>query len=424
MMGRFIYNCFMPLVFLFFLPKLILKYRSRGGWKDTYGERFARFGNRSGELKEFRGAIWIHAVSVGETIVALSMIRRYLERFPERRFVISTTTTTGQDVARSNLPENTTVIFCPLDFPWMVNRTLELLCPSQLVIFETEIWPNLIALAKKRNIPVSLVNGRLSDKSARGYRRMKLFFAPLLNKFDQILAQSDSDAGRFLSVAPKALVCNGGNLKFDQKLPVLNDENILIPYLGEGTMLLAGSTHPGEEELIVRCFKELKTQFPELKLVIVPRHAERGKDIAAMLENENCTYARRSIKGFPEEKVDVLLADTTGEMLNFMKDADIIIMGKSFAGHDEGHNLIEPALLSKPVVTGHVLRNFRHLLCIMNEAQAVVTADDETLTAVLRDLLNDPEKRIALGQKACAVIGANGGAVDRAVDAVEALMQK
>ena len=424
MMGRFIYNCFMPLVFLFFLPKLILKYRSRGGWKDTYGERFARFGSRIGELKEFRGAIWIHAVSVGETIVALSMIRRYLERFPERRFVISTTTTTGQDVARSNLPENTTVIFCPLDFPWMVNRTLDLLRPSQLVIFETEIWPNLIALAEKRNIPVSLVNGRLSDKSARGYRRMKLFFAPLLNKFDQILAQSDSDAGRFLSVAPKAQVCNGGNLKFDQKLPALNDENILIPYLGEGTMLLAGSTHPGEEELIVRCFKELKTQFPELKLVIVPRHAERGKDIAAMLENENCTYARRSIKGFPEEKADVLLADTTGEMLNFMKDADIVIMGKSFAGHDEGHNLIEPALLSKPVVTGHVLRNFRHLLCIMNEAQAVVTADDESLTAVLRDLLNDSEKRIALGKKACSVIGANGGAVDRAVDAIEALMQK
>ena len=423
-MGRFIYNCFMPLVFLFFLPKLIIKYRSRGGWKDTYGERFARFGIRTEELKEFRGAIWIHAVSVGETIVALTMIRRYLERFPERRFVISTTTTTGQDVARSNLPDNTTVIFCPLDFPWMVRRALDLLRPSQLVIFETEIWPNLISLAEKRNIPVSLINGRLSDKSARGYRRMKLFFAPLLNKFDQILAQSDSDAARFLSVAPKAAVRNGGNLKFDQKLPVLDSENILRPYIGDGTVLLAGSTHPGEEELIVRCFKELKTQFPELKLVIVPRHAERGKDIAMMLEYEKCSCVRRSVKGFPDEKVDVLLADTTGEMLNFMKDADIVIMGKSFAGHDEGHNLIEPALLAKPVVTGTVLRNFRYLLNIMNEAGAVVTADDESLSGVLRDLLADPEKRRALGQKACSVIGANGGAVDRAVEAIESLMKK
>ena len=174
-MGRFIYNLLMPPVFLAFLPRLIVKYRSRGGWKDTYGERFARFGSREAELKKFHGAVWIHAVSVGETIVALSMIRRYLERFPKRKFILSTTTTTGQDVARANIPENTTVIFCPLDFPWMVARTLDLLRPSQLVIFETELWPNLIAVSAKRNIPVTLVNGRLSDKSARGYRRLRMF---------------------------------------------------------------------------------------------------------------------------------------------------------------------------------------------------------------------------------------------------------
>lgn len=418
-MGRFIYNCLMPVVFLFYLPRLIIKYRSRGGWKDTYGERFARFGSRISELREFQGAIWIHAVSVGETIVALSMIRRYQERFPERRFVLSTTTTTGQDVARSKVPENTAVIFCPLDFPYMVKRTLDLIRPSQLVIFETEIWPNLIALAKKRGIPVSLVNARLSDKSAKGYRRLRFFFAPLLRQLDLILAQSESDAERFKMVTPDANVCNGGNLKFDQKLPELDSENIVRPYVGEGTVILAGSTHPGEEELIVRCYKELKVDFPELKLVIVPRHAERGKDIAGMLENEKCSYACRSVKSFPEKKVDVLLADTTGEMLSFMKDADIVIMGKSFAGHDEGHNLIEPALLAKPVVTGCELRNFRFLLKVMSEAQAVETTDDAGLTGILRNLLADEDKRKALGEKAYQVIGANGGAVDRAVDAIE-----
>ena len=418
-MGRFIYNCLMPVVFLFYLPRLIIKYRSRGGWKDTYGERFARFGKRVAELMEFRGAIWIHAVSVGETMVALSMIRRYQERFPGRRFVLSTTTTTGQDVARSKVPENTAVIFCPLDFPGMVKRTLNLIRPSELVIFETEIWPNLIVLAKKRGIPVTLVNARLSDKSARGYRRLRGFFAPLLRQFDLIMAQSESDAERFKMVAPQANVCNGGNLKFDQKLPELDSENIVRPYVGEGPVILAGSTHPGEEELIVRCFKELKSETPDLKLVIIPRHAERGKDIAAMLQNEKCSFFCRSSKGFPEEKVDVLLADTTGEMLNFMKDADIVIMGKSFAGHDEGHNLIEPALLAKPVVTGHELRNFRFLLKVMRDANAVVTADDDSLTGVLASLLRDPAERNRLGETAQKVIGANGGAVDRAVDAVE-----
>ncbi len=418
-MGRLIYNLLMPAVFLAFLPRLIFKYRSRGGWKDTYGERFARFGSRAEELKKFRGAIWIHAVSVGETIVALSMIRRYLELHPERKFILSTTTTTGQDVARANVPENTTVIFCPLDFPWMISRTLDLLCPSQMVIFETELWPNLIALSAKRGIPVSLVNGRLSDKSARGYRKLRCFFASLLRKFSLILTQTDADTERFLSVAPDANVVTGGNMKFDQKIPELVNDNILTGYLGEGEVILAGSTHPGEEELIVRCFQELKAEFPQLKLVLVPRHAERGRDIASILEKSGCTYACRSVKSFPEEKVDVLLADTTGEMLQLMKDADIIIMGKSFAGHDEGHNLIEPALLSKAVVTGPVLRNFRYLLKVLTANEAVLTASDEELTSTLRKLLNDKVFRDALGEKAYKVIGSNRGAVDRTVEALE-----
>ena len=201
-MGRLIYNLLLPLVFLFFLPGLLVKFRRRGGWKSTYGERFARFRKRKDELLACRGAIWIHAVSVGETVVALSMIRRYHQRFPERKFVLSTTTTTGQDVARSKCPENTAVIFCPIDFPWMVRKTLRLLCPSQLVIFETEIWPNLISIAAKKKIPVTLVNARMSDRSARGYRRFgKLFFAPLLRKFSLILTQSQSDMERFLLVS-------------------------------------------------------------------------------------------------------------------------------------------------------------------------------------------------------------------------------
>ena len=184
----------------------------------------------------------------------------------------------------------------------MVKKTLDLLRPSQLVIFETEIWPNLIVLAKKQGVPVTLVNGRLSDKSMRGYCKLRGFFAPLLRTFDLILAQSESDAERFRKVAPDAAIENGGNLKFDQKLPDLDMENILRPYVGDGSVILAGSTHPGEEELIVRCFKELKAEFADLKLVIVPRHAERGGDIAEMLEIEQCSYCRRSVKSFPDEK--------------------------------------------------------------------------------------------------------------------------
>ena len=273
--------------------------------------------------------------------------------------------------------------------------------------------------AKKRDIPVILVNGRLSDRSARGYRRMKMFFAPLLRQFDLILAQSESDAERFLSVAPDANVRNGGNLKFDQKLPELVPDNLLSAYLGEGQVILAGSTHPGEEELIVKCYAELKPEFPQLKLALVPRHAERGDDIAEMLKKCGQSYARRSSGAFPEEKVDVLLADTTGEMTQFMKDADVVIMGKSFAGHDEGHNLIEPALLSKAIITGTLLRNFRFLLGILQQANAVVTANDSELSDVLRKLLKDEKLRAELGDRAFRTIGSNGGAVDRAIEALE-----
>ena len=177
----FIYNLLLPLAFLFFVPGLILKYRNRGGWKSTYGERFARFkSERLEELANFKGAIWIHSVSVGETMISLGFIKRYLERNPEQKFIISTTTTTGQELARNRCPKNTAVIFCPIDFKWMVKRTFNIIQPSQLVIFETELWPNLLNEAAKRGIPVSLVNGRMSDHSSKGYRRARLFFAPVL----------------------------------------------------------------------------------------------------------------------------------------------------------------------------------------------------------------------------------------------------
>ena len=177
----FIYNLLLPLAFLFFIPGLLLKYRNRGGWKSTFGERFGRFTpERVKELSEYHGAIWIHSVSVGETMIALGFVKQYLKRCPEQKFVISTTTTTGQELARSRCPENTAVIFCPIDFIWMVRRAYNVVKPSKLIIFETELWPNLLCEAVRRDVPVTLVNGRMSDHSAKGYRRARMFFAPLL----------------------------------------------------------------------------------------------------------------------------------------------------------------------------------------------------------------------------------------------------
>ena len=190
-MMKFIYNLLLPVGVLFFLPGLIWKYRNRGGWKSTFRERFAQFSpERIEELKAFHGAIWIHAVSVGETVVAISLLKEYNRLHPERKFILSTTTTTGQELARKQPLPNTAVIFCPLDFRWMVRKTLNILKPSMLVIFETEIWPNLIWESRKRNIPAVLVNARMSDHSVKGYSKARIFFGPLLEKFNLILALS------------------------------------------------------------------------------------------------------------------------------------------------------------------------------------------------------------------------------------------
>ena len=423
-MRRFIYNLFLPIGLLFFLPDLIMKYRRRGGWKSTYRERFGFYGSRKAELLSFRGAIWVHSVSVGETVVALSMIKRYLKRFPDKKFILSTTTTTGQDVARANCPENVSVIFCPIDFPWMVRKALRLIKPSALVIFETEIWPNLLSITANKGIPVLLVNGRMSDHSAAGYRKLsKLFFSSLLQKFSLIMTQTEADAERYLSVSPKANVVVGGNMKFDQQLPQLSDKNVLLDYFGsddKNIVLFGASTHPGEEELLVKCFCELKKDFPQLKLVLVPRHAERADDVAQILENNQLNYVRRS-QNTAAAGIDVLLADTTGEMMLLLQGADVVVMGKSFAGHDEGHNLIEPALLGKAIVTGLVLRNFRYILNALVADSAVLQANDAELSPTLRNLLESEELRKELGQRAFNAISAHRGATDRAIDALESL---
>lgn len=425
-MFRFFYNLFLPIGFLFFVPGLLLKYRNRGGWKDTFGERFGHFTpKRMEELKAFHGAIWVHAVSVGEAVIALSMIREWHALHPERKFVISTTTTTGQELVRKQLPPNSAAIFCPIDFLWMVRRTLRVLQPAMLVIFETEIWPNMIAESRRAGIPVALVNGRMSDHSASGYRRARFFFDPLLRLFQLISVQTEADAERYKSVSPGAVVTVSGNLKFDQKTP----ENLPDPeygrYFGPGKhrILLAASTHPGEEELVAETFRELVPEMPDLRLVLVPRHAERGTDIAAMLTRLGLSYARRSRQTEANPPVQVLLADTTGEMLKLMKGADVVIMGKSLAGHDEGHNLIEPALLDKPIVTGHVLRNFRFIQKVLLQEHALVTVTrDSELVEQLRKLLPDEQLRRELGERAGAAIRRHAGATRRTVEALEKLL--
>ncbi|MDD3153808.1 MAG: 3-deoxy-D-manno-octulosonic acid transferase [Victivallaceae bacterium] len=424
MLMRLIYNLVLPVGFLGFLPGMLWKLKHRPGWKATFGERFGRYTpERVKELEGFRGAIWIHAVSVGESMIALSFVKRYLALHPQRRFVISTTTTTGQELVRKALEpfdHRVTAIFCPIDFLRYVRKVFDLVMPSALVILETELWPNMIAEARHRAIPLILANARMSDHSARGYRKFRCFFGPLLNQFDLISAQSEGDKARFLSVAPEVKVVNQGNLKFDQKLPDHFTPLELDAFFGAGkTVIVAASTHPGEENLIADVFGELRKKHPELRLVLVPRHAERGGEIAAMLAAKKISYLQRSQHGECTGEIDCLLADTTGELLRIMAAADLILMGKSFAGQNEGHNLIEPALLGKAVICGRELTNFRFLLDLLRSKDAVMCVSDGELPGAIETLLADPNRRREMGLRGKSAVEENSGATQRTMEAIE-----
>lgn len=422
-----LYRIFFPLIFPFFLPGLLWKLIRRSGYKKTYWERFSLFSNvRKQELSNWQGAIWLHAVSVGETNLALSTLKRWNERNPDRRYILSTTTTTGQEIARTKAPANVKVIFCPIDCALFVKRTLSLLNPSALVIFETELWPNLVMKSKERGMKLALVNTRISDKSYGGYRRFRSFFAPILDTFDLIALQTALDRERILSVAPsvfeRAIVT--GNIKFDQAPPHGDGFDYCSVFGTEKRLIvLAASTHQPEEKLILDAYLKFHKTFPASALAIVPRHAERGGEIEKLIQESGLTYLRRSRGDSPSGPVECLLADTTGELAGFMKTADIVIMGKTLAGNDEGQNIIEPALMGRAIICGMDLKNFRQALDALVRADGVMRiAQDSQLSEAMASLAGDPDRRAVLGNHAQNAITANRGALDQTITLLEEVL--
>jgi 3-deoxy-D-manno-octulosonic-acid transferase len=420
------YSILFPSAFALYLPWFITKLVRRGGFSRSFFERFGVFSrDRRHALRALDSPIWVHAVSVGETVAALGLIRRWQEREPDVPFVLSTTTTTGQAIARSKAPAGVTVIYCPVDCYFAVRRTLGIVRPRMLVIFEVEFWPNLICLSTARGIPVALVNGRLSDRSSRGYARHAWFFRPLFQQFSAICVQSDADAERVRRVAGDSLpvhVC--GTMKFDQVPDTSPGDRhpALAQTFGTDDILIwtAGSTHPGEEELVLRVFSRLKHEFQELRLVLVPRHHERTADVERAVTEAGLRY--RLLKGVApgraeDGRADVLVVNTTGELMRFYAVADVVFVGKTLAGNEGGHNIIEPAIFGKPVLHGPNLQNFRSVHELFRQDQATRTvADEEALYGELLRLLRQPGARAELGTRARAVVERYRGAMDRTIE--------
>lgn len=426
-----IYNLLFPLLFLFYLPHYLVHIFRRGGLTRDYWERFGFFSSeKKALLRGLRHPIWIHAVSVGETVAAISFVKSWLQRHPDDTIVFSCGTSTGFETAAKKMPPQVVRIYCPIDFYCAVRHTLNLIRPEMLLIFEVEIWPNLVLQAAKRGVKVALINGRMSDRSSRGYARWQWIFRPIFQGFSSICLQTEEDADRVRRVIgddPRIQSC--GTMKFDQipDCDSADKHQELDNCFGTGKRILftAGSTHAGEEELICDAYRQLKTEHPELKLVLVPRHQERAAAVENVLLERGLSW--RLLRPRPEQPpvegpVDVLLVNTTGELMNFYAASDITYVGKSLAGQTGGHNIIEPAIFGKAILYGSHMENFRAVAEIFQKHQAALEiASDNLLLPALRELIEQPEKRQELGRKARQVVDQYRGSIARTLDILDQL---
>lgn len=423
MINSILYNLIFIPAFILYLPFFIKRLIQRGVGTEDFGERFGFYSKeKKALLAAPENPIWIHAVSVGEVVAALNFIKRWQERESDNTFILSVTTTTGHAMASKKILPQTLLIYSPLDFLWSVRSALRTVRPAMLVIFEVEIWPNLIRQTKKSGAALALVNCRMSDSSSRGYSRFKWFFRPLFEAFDVICAQSETDIKRLQNItegSDKLVLCN--TMKFDQQPPLLADGDDRTAYVEDvfadhGRIISAASTHPGEEEMILEVFQQLQSQSAGLKLILTPRHSERSAEVETLIRQKSLSYTKVETKN-PARGVDVLLVNTTGELINFLAVSDIVYVGKSMCGNNGGHNIIEPALLGKVVVHGPKMQNFQSVVDVFQQEQAsLMVADREELIRVLSKLLADDGYREGYAVRAGEVVEKYRGAIEKTID--------
>lgn len=434
-MRWFLYNILFFIAGLFLLPHFYLKMKRRGGYKANFKNRFGCYTPE--QLKNIGegGAILIHAVSVGEVGVAFQFMASMREVNPNQRFVISTTSSTGWKEAEKRLTENDTLIYNALDLPIFVNRELDRIKPSAFITVETEIWPNLIRACARRSIPMFIVNGRISDKTAPTYRKLRFWFGPVLRLFKLILVQSDLDASRFISAGanPETIQVTG-SFKFDVAKRNEVKEAMWKELLEKSAfnapqmILLGASTWDGEEALLLDTYKALSQKYPNLRLILVPRHFERREVVEKEISARGLNSVRKSdldsgaYKVKPLTDRDVILADTTGEIMGLFPFAAVTVVGRTFRSQG-GQNMIEPCLVGVPTIVGPETQNFRPVMADLLASKAIIQlSKDEELIPELDRLLGDETARKELGTTASNAVLARRGVVNHCVNAVKSVI--
>lgn len=425
-MARFFYNLVFTLAIPFILIRMWLRGGTNPGYRQRWNERFALFtftGQHNGLL--------IHSVSVGETLAAEPLVRSLQAANPDLTITITTTTPTGSDQVKrlyaQDLAEGRIFhVYLPYDLPWLTGRFIKKIQPRICIIMETELWPNIIRSCNKQQVPIILANARLSEKSAKGYAKFSKLTQPMLLGLDLIAAQHRTDAERFIDLGvAQNRVDVTGSIKFDISVPdsALEQAEELTKQWGEDRLVLVlASSHEGEDDLILDSYQQLLNVFPELLLVLVPRHPERFDEVAAIVLSKNLRLLRRSETSGtsslqPNRTTQVYLADSMGEMLSFLATADIAIIGGSFIEHG-GHNPLEACALAKAVVMGPSDYNFAAISQQLIAQGAMQQTPNEQLTLCLKQLLERPGMRLEMGLNGQRVVTENQGAVAHLTDLV------
>jgi len=426
---RTLYNILFAIFFTLSAPYYFLRMWRRGSWVAGFRERFGYYDRNLKQALTNRQVLWLHAVSVGEVNLCTQLIRALEPRVPNIKIVVSTTTTTGMAELHRHLPPHISKVYYPIDRRKCVARALDTINPEAVVLFEAEIWPNFLWRAHDLRIPLFLANARLSNRSYRGYRRFGFLFRPLFASFTGVSAQNEADAERLRKIGcrPEA-VRVVGNLKFDAaKLDGARhlDVPALLRQIGvppDAPVLVGGSTHPGEEMVLVDITKRLRILFPNLFLVLVPRHFERCREVGRQLRERGVKFIYRNEvlanTQFREGQIDCLLVNTTGELRFFYNHATVVFIGKSLTAVG-GQNPIEPGAVGKAMVFGPNMQNFTDVarnFVAQNAAMQVNSA--AALETAVGELLADENRREGMGRNALRVVRENRGAVGRTADMI------
>jgi len=391
-----------------FKPKLLYGFREKLGLFST-------------PLLKKAKTIVFYGVSVGEVIAIENLIKKTKENFPEINTILLTGTKTGQEIAQKKLGETCTFIsYFPFDFPFCINNMLNKLKPDTVFVAETELWPNFANITNKKKIPLFIINGRISDRTYQSYKKLSFFFAPILKKYTNIFTQSKQDNEKLISIGAKPETTKiMGNLKFDIKKPDVT--GLGFEKNPEHKILIAGSTHSGEDEIILEVFCELKKEISNLKLIIAPRHPERNENVFNLMRKTGFICSKRSEKADFEQN-EIILLDTMGELGKFYSVCDVAFIGGSF-NKTGGHNPLEATIFNKPTISGPSIHNFKDIYAILSSSEAgkIVKTEEELKNALKKLLMSEDDYQKA--SKDCEMVfEENKGALEFVIKVLQTLV--